>query len=176
MFQAVAAGWDVYSGTGDRITTITTNAAPQIARAAFLLDLNAAKVAALPPVDIGTKQSAARQTVGTKVGFEFRPPNADLAFVTLFNLASDGSVQYPLYPHGFDEGAAVTGALSLQFAVTPPVGEDQLITIWCARPPLGLQDLLGEANGKPVPAMADVLAATADTTCQYGRIGLFTEG
>lgn len=176
MFQAVDAGWDVYSGTGDRITTITTDAAAQIARAAFLIDLNAAKLANLPPVQIGTKQSAARQKVGTNVGFDFRAPGPDLPYVTLFNVASDGSVQYPLYPPGFDESAPVTDALTLQFAVTPPTGEDQLIAIWCARPPLGLQDLLAEATGKTVPAMAEVLAATADTRCQYGRIGLFTEG
>ena len=176
MFQAVAAGWDVYSGQGDRITTITTDAGAQIARAAFLIDLNAAKRADLPPVDIGAKQSAARQTVGTNVGFDFRAPMPDLAYVTLFNLASDGSVQYPLYPPGFDPGTPVTDALTLQFAVTPPTGEDQLIAIWCARPPLGLHDLLTAATGKPVPPMAEVLAATADTRCQYGRIGLFTEG
>ena len=176
MFQAIAAGWDVYSGTGDRITTITSDAAPQIARAAFLIDLNAAKVPSLPPVEIGAKQSAARQTVGTNVGFEFRAPSPDLPYVTLFNVASDGSVQYPIYPPGFDAQKPVAGALTLQFAVTPPVGEDQLITIWCARPPLGLQDLLGEKVGKPVPTMADILAATADTPCQFGRVGLFTEG
>ena len=176
MFQAVDAGWDVYSGQGDRITTITTDAGPQIARAAFLIDLNAAKLPHLPPVEIGTKQTAARQRVGTKVGFEFRAPSRDLPYLTLFNVASDGSVQYPLYPPGFDESAPVTDALTLQFAVTPPTGEDQLIAIWCARPPLGLQDLLVATSGRPVPPMADVLAATADTTCQFGRVGLFTEG
>ena len=176
MFQAVAAGWDVYSGQGDRITTIKAGADAQIARAAFLIDLNAAKVANLPPVQIGASQSAARQSVGTNVGFDFRAPSRDLAYLTLFNVASDGSVQYPLYPPGFDEGTPVTGALTLQFAVTPPTGEDQLIAVWCARPPLGLQDLLAEVAGKIVPAMADVQAATADTSCQYGRLGLFTEG
>ena len=176
MFQAVAAGWDVYSGQGDRITTITAGADAQIARAAFLLDLNAAKVARLPPVAIVARQSAARQTVGTNVGFDFRAPSRDLPYLTLFNVASDGSVQYPLYPPGFDEGSPVADALSLQFAVAPPTGEDQLIAIWCARPPLGLHDLLRETAGETVPAMGEVLAATADTTCQYGRLGLFTEG
>jgi Caspase domain len=175
-FQQTANGWDVFSGQGDKITTITGDATAQIARAQFLVDLNAAKVSSLPPVAIDPLQSAARQPVGAEVGFEFRPPTADLAFVTLFNVASDGKVQYPVYPPGFDETVAVTDALSLRFAVAPPTGEDQLVTVWCARPPLGLHELLAAANGQSVPPMSELLAATADTTCQYGRIGLFTEG
>jgi Caspase domain len=175
-FQQSATGWEVFSGQGDRITSITTDAAPQIARAQFLVDINAAKVATLPPVAIKPLQSAARQPLGAEVGFEFRPPTSDLAFVTLFNVASDGTVQYPIYPPGFNEADAVTDALSLRFAVAPPTGEDQLVTIWCARPPLGLHELLNANNGQTVPTMQDVLSATADTICQYGRIGLFTEG
>jgi Caspase domain len=176
MFEQGADGWTVYSGQGDRITTITGDATPQIARAQFLIDLNAAKVVSLPPVEITPVQSAARQPLGTTVGFDFRPPTPDLAYVTLFNVASDGTVQYPLYPPGFREDAPVRDALSLRFAVAPPTGEDQLVTVWCARPPLGLHDLLGQTDGATVPSMAEILRATADTTCQYGRIGLFTEG
>jgi len=166
----------VYSGQGDRITTITTDATAQIARAQFLIDLNAAKVARFPPVEITPLQSAARQPLGSTVGFDFRPPQPDLAFVTLFNVASDGTVQYPLYPAGFSESRPVDQSLSLRFSVAPPTGEDQLVTIWCTRPPLGLHDLLVTHTGKTVPPMSEFLAATADTTCQYGRIGLFTEG
>lgn len=176
MFEQVADGWDVFSGGGDKVTTITDDATPQIARAQFLVDLNSAKVPSLPPVSIQPQQSAARQPLGATVGFDFRPPTPDLAFVTLFNVASDGSVQYPLYPPGFSEDNAVADALTLRFSAAPPTGEDQLVTIWCARPPLGLHDLLVASNGKTVPPMAEILSATADTTCQYGRIGLFTEG
>ena len=176
MFEQGPDGWAVYSGGGDRITTITGDASPQIARAQFLVDLNSAKVATLPPVVIRPQQSAARQPLGSTVGFDFSPPAPDLAFVTLFNVASDGSVQYPLYPPGFREDAAVTDALTLRFSVAPPTGEDQLVAIWCARPPLGLHDLLVATNGRTVPPVAEFLAATADTICQYGRIGLFTEG
>jgi Caspase domain len=175
-FEQVAEGWAVFSGQGDRITTITGDAAAQIARAQFLVDLNTAKVASLPPVAIKPLQSAARQPLGTQVGFEFRPPTPDLAFVTLFNVASDGTVQYPLYPPGFDEGDAVLDALSLRFTVAPPTGEDQLVTVWCTRPPLSLHELLAAANGHTVPTMAEILSATAESPCQYGRIGLFTEG
>ncbi len=176
MFEQDPDGWAVYSGQGDRITTITGDATSQIARAQFLIDLNAAKVAALPPVEIAPLQTAARQPLGATVGFDFRPPTPDLAYVTLFNVASDGTVQYPIYPPGFQEDTPVSDALSLRFAVAPPIGEDQLVTVWCARPPLGLHDLLGQANGATVPSMAEILRATADTICQYGRIGLFTEG
>jgi Caspase domain len=176
MFEQVAEGWAVYSGQGDRITTITTDAGPQIARAQFLIDLNAAKFGALPPIEISPLQSAARQPLGATVGFDFRPPSPELAYVTLFNVASDGTVQYPLYPPGFREDTTVTDALSLRFSVAPPAGEDQLVAIWCARPPLGLHELLGATTGKTVPPMVEFLNATADTTCQYGRIGLFTEG
>jgi hypothetical protein len=176
MFEAGPGGWTVYSGQGDRITTITTDATAQIARAQFLIDLNAAKVARFPPVEITPLQSAARQPLGSTVGFDFRPPQPDLAFVTLFNVASDGTVQYPLYPAGFSESRPVDQSLSLRFSVAPPTGEDQLVTIWCTRPPLGLHDLLVTHTGKTVPPMSEFLAATADTTCQYGRIGLFTEG
>ncbi len=176
MFEQGANGWAVFSGQGDQITTISDDAAPQIARAQFLIDLNAAKIAALPPVDTKPQQSAARQPIGAVVGFDFLPPSPDLNFVTLFNVASDGSVQYGLYPPGFSESTPAPEGISLRFAVAPPTGEDQLVVVWCNRPPLGLHELLGEMNGRTVPPMADIITATADTTCQYGRIGLFTEG
>ena len=62
------------------------------------------------------------------------------------------------------------------FRSPPPTGEDQLVVIWCNRPPLSLQALLNQVNGQVVPRIEEVIAATADVTCQFGRIGLFTEG
>jgi hypothetical protein len=176
MFQQVATGWAVFNGHGDQITTITGDATAQIARMDFLLGLNDIKVSSLPPVVLNPIQSAARQPLGATVGFDFPQPSPDLAFLTLFNVASDGTVQYGLYPPGFSESKPAAQGLSLRFSVTPPTGEDQLVVIWCARPPLSLHALLAQANGHVVPNISDIVATTADTKCQYGRIGLFTEG
>ena len=169
-------GWAVYSGQGDLVTVITGDARPQIARMQFLADFDRAKVANLPPVVLRPQQSAERQPIGTKVGFEFPPPAPDLSFLTLFNLASDGTVQYGIYPPGFRESESAQDGTLLRFSVAPPTGQDQLIAIWCNRPPLPLQALLAGANGATVPSMDEVLASTAAVRCQYGRIGLFTEG
>ncbi len=176
MFERVAEGWAVFNGQGDRVTVINSDARPQIERARFLIDLNDAKVLNLPPVVLTPHQSAARQPIGATVGFDFPPPAADLNFLTLFNLASDGTVQYGLYPPGFREDAPADQGLALRFSVAPPTGEDQLIVIWCRRPPLALHALLAQANGLPVPPVSEIIATTADTACQFGRIGLFTEG
>ncbi len=175
-FHQQADGWAVFSGQGDQITVIKGDARAQIVRRTFLLDLNEAKVATLPPITLHPRQSAARQPIGARVGFDAPPPSADLPYLTLFNVASDGSVQYPLYPSGFSETKPATKGLSLLFDVAPPTGEDQLVVIWCKRPPLALHGLLAQANGHTVPPMSEIIATTADTQCQYGRIGLFTEG
>ncbi len=175
-FQQVANGWDVLSGNGDRITTITGDARPQIDRMNFLLGLNEAKRPNLPVIELRPHQSAARQPIGATVGFDFPAPAPNLNFLTLFNVASDGTVQYGLYPPGFREDAPADQGLQLRFSVAPPTGEDQLVVIWCNRPPLSLQALLNQVNGQVVPRIEEVIAATADVTCQFGRIGLFTEG
>jgi hypothetical protein len=175
-FRQQAGGWAVFSGQGDQTTVLTGDAVPQVIRRQFLLDLNEAKVTTLPPIELHPLQSAARQPIGTRIGFQAAPPTPDLVFLTLFNVASDGTVQYPLYPPGFSESKPAPQGISLQFDVAPPTGEDQLVVIWCKRPPLSLHALLAQANGHVVPTMHDVIATTADTQCQYGRIGLFTEG
>lgn len=169
-------GWVVYNGVGDQVTTFLGDVGPHIARARFLLDINGAKVSSLPPVEIVSKQSAARQPIDAQVGFDFFPPNPSLVFLTLFNVASDGTLQYGLYPPGFREDAAAPEGLSLRFTVVPPTGEDQLVVVWCQRPPLSLHALLNGANGRLVPPVEEITAAASDTTCQFGRIGLFTEG
>lgn len=175
-FRQQADGWAVFSGQGDQVTILRGDATPQIVRRKFLLDLNAAKVANLPPIVLNPRQTAARQPIGARVGFDAPLPSPEMPYLTLFNLASDGSVQYPLYPSGFSESKPASDGLSLVFDVAPPTGEDQLVVIWCKRPPLSLHALLAQSNGHTVPPMSEIIATTADTQCQYGRIGLFTEG
>lgn len=168
-FEETGAGWTVYNHTGDRITTITGGAERLVARASVLDGLDALKSTAIPPVRIDAAQSVGSQTVGSRVGFTFFPPDATLRYLTLFNLASDGTLQYPLA----DEGAQIpmTGH-SLAFDVTLPAGSDQLVAVFCGRPPLDLRAALARAAGRTVsPSLLDALT---NQECQLGRMGLFT--
>lgn len=168
-FEETGAGWTVYNHTGDRITTITVGADRLVARASFLDGLEALKSTNIPPVRIDAAQSVDSQTVGSRVGFTFFPPNGALRYLTLFNLASDGTLQYPLA----EEGTKVpTTGHSVAFDVTQPVGSDQLVAVFCDRPPLDLRAALARAAGRTVSA--PLLDALANQECQIGRIGLFT--
>lgn len=168
-FEEAGAGWTVYNHTGDRITTITGGAGRLVARATVLDGLDALKSTTIRPVGIDAAQSVESQTVGSRVGFTFFPPNETLRYLTLFNLASDGTLQYPLAA----EGAKIpTTGHSLAFDVTHPVGSDQLVAVFCNRPPLDLRAALGRAAGRTVSA--SLLGAMKNQECQIGRMGLFT--
>ena len=174
-FERVTHGWKVYNATGDEVTVITGKAEAQIKRAAFLQDLNAGKNPGMAPMKIEPLQSQARQPIGAQVGWKFSPPSRLLPYLTLFNIASDGSVQYGITPPGFREDEPTDRGLTLKFSVAPPPGVDQLIAVYCKRPPLHLQSLLKQVNGRTVPAYKDMLDTLGNNSCQFGRVGLFTE-
>ena len=160
-FEHTSNGWKVYNRTGDDITVITGNAEAQIRRAEFLSDLNANKNPGMAPLKIEPLQSQARQPIGAQVGWTFSPPSRLLPYLTLFNIASDGSVQYGITPPGFREDKPTDRGLTLRFSVAPPPGVDQLIAVYCKRPPLHLQHLLDKVNGRLVPPY-DELARCLD--------------
>ncbi|WP_181711187.1 caspase family protein [Roseovarius sp. TE539] len=168
-FEAQDGVWNVFNHTGDRITTISGGAERLVARATVLDGLDALKSTALPPVGIEAAQSVESQKVGSLVGFTFFPPDEKLRHLTLFNLASDGTLQYPLA----DEHKPISmNGHSLLFSVTPPTGADQLVAVFCSRPPLDLRAALRRGAGRTVsPGLLDALS---DQSCQIGRIGLFT--
>ena len=176
-FENTADGWQVFNKTGDLVTTITGDVRAQLLRQDFLNALNRAKRSDLPPVGIDPMQSAeARQRIGTQVGWSFSPPTPQTPYLTLFNIASDGTVQYGITPPGFREDEPTQNGLLVRFAVAPPTGVDQLVAIYCNRPPRHLHDLLGKMNGRTLPDFDEILEVLGTNTCQFGRIGLFTEG
>jgi hypothetical protein len=173
-FEQHTFGWDVLNHTGDRITTIQGDADRMIARARALQSIRASKRPAVANVNIQTAQSSTAHRVGEIVGFTFAPPRPDMGFLTLFNIASDGAVQY-LHPlrdsQNVDVGAQ---GFPVRFRVAPPVGADQLVAVFCTRPPLDLQALLRELNSKTAPQDTRLSLALSQGECQTGLTGLFT--
>ena len=174
-FEQGVAGWTAYNHTGDRITTLRDGADRLIARTQALLALNAAKHADLPPVGIAAQHGFATQAIGSIVSFRFDPPAPDMAHATLFNIASDGTLQL-LHPvRAADDVPVGPQGLPARFRVTPPAGADQLVAVFCDRPPLDLRALLAALNGQTVPADGRLTEALKQGRCQTGTLGLFTE-
>ena len=175
-FEAAGSGWQVFNATGDLVTTITRDPVRQIRRAQFLRAINTHKNPRIPAVKITPAQSSeARQKIGNQVAWTFEAPSPETPYLTLFNVASDGSVQFGITPASFRLDEPVHRGIRLRFSVAPPPGVDQLVAVFCKRPPLGLQDLLNQMNGRLVPPFAAITEALTTNTCQFGRIGLFTE-
>ncbi|MBJ3777356.1 caspase family protein [Acuticoccus mangrovi] len=174
-FEAADDGWTVYNRTGDRIMTVASvdAALAQVRRAQLVATVDALKDPHLAPAGVAALQPPRRHPIGTIVGFRFTPPSSSLAYLTLFNIASDGAVQWGLEPPGVERLAPLRGPATMRFRVAPPAGADQLVALFCERPPLGLHDLLRRSGGA-APEPERVVAALGNTRCQAGRIGLFT--
>lgn len=176
VFHQTAAGWDVFNHTGDRITSIRDNPQRMIARARALDNVQAAKSRDVPSVRITLGQAATTQKIGSIVGFSFAPPTPDHVFLTLFNIASDGTLQY-LHPGaGAPDRPVTRQGFPIRFQVTPPTGADQLVAVFCTRPPLDMRRTLQQMNGQAAPQDDTLRVLLSRGDCQVGITGLFTEG
>lgn len=167
--------WDVFNHTGDRITTITGDAHRLVARTKALDYILASKKDNRAAVKLKAGQEHKKNPVGSIVSYRFTPPNKDMRYLTLFNVASDGTLQYlhPLSASG-DDPVGPNGFL-VRFRVTPPTGADQLVSIFCGRPPLDLRNVLARYNGSLVPDDDTLPVVLEQGNCQTGLIGLYTE-
>lgn len=178
LFEDLGGGrWDVYNHTGDRITTIAGQDAWRlVARTKALRHIRGSKRSDTPGIGLTAGQDHMLNPVGTIVSYKFAPPRADMGYLTLFNVASNGDLQYlhPLKPSGDDPVGP--GGFPVRFRVTEPTGADQLVAIFCTRPPLDLRRMLDRFNGKTLPDDDTLPSVLARGTCQTGIIGLYTEG
>ena len=175
-FKARSGGrWDVFNHTGDRITTITGDAHRLVARTKALEYILKSKKPDRAAIKLKAGQDHTLNPVGSIVSYRFTPPNPELGYLTLFNVASDGTLQYlhPLKPSG-DKPVGSEG-FPVRFRVTPPTGADQLVSIFCSRPPLDLRRELARYNGVLVPDDDTLPTVLGRGTCQTGIIGLYTE-
>lgn len=173
-FEQTAGQWRVLNHTGDQITTLTTDAGRMINRAQALQDVRASKRATLPPVIVKTAQTSTTHAIGQIVGFTFVPPSAQMSYLSLFNIASDGALQF-LHPLSADQNTPVAATgFDVRFRVSPPTGADQLVAVFCSRPPLELQAVLRDLNGQTAPREDRLSVALRQGRCQIGLTGLFT--
>jgi hypothetical protein len=103
-------------------------------------------------------------------------------YLTLFNLAADGTVQF-LYPQTPDSGSGVVDPLTVDTArpfrlamqVSPPFGADHLVAITHAEAPMALHARLAALNGQRGARglEADMRSALGDTY-RMAFVGLYT--
>lgn len=186
-FEWVGEGrWEVFNRTGDRVTTIDTTgsgegflngwpstAEPLIDRALGIKSLWSVAAPELPPIGIVAEHGTGVLSIGETATFEFIPPNADLSFLTLFNIAGNGEVQ-PLFPTmGQGNGQVDPDGIELSFLVSAPVGVDRLFVVACPTEPVALRSTLSASMGGTVTrAIADSVIGQG---CQIGSAGLYTQ-
>ena len=103
-------------------------------------------------VTIGPQANGARYAPGAHVSIRIRhAPSATPLYLTVFDLASDGTVQL-LYPQSAADGDGALGAGGdlplLETRVVAPFGADHVVAIALPRPPADLRALIRGIDGQ----------------------------
>lgn len=102
---------------------------------------------------------------------------AELRYLTVFNLAGDGTVQ-ALFPANARESGPLDPAEVKSFAnkVKPPFGADHVVAVAMAEEPLSLRAALKGLDGQQAPAEAAMAVSEAMKVgrSSVGLVGLFT--
>ena len=175
--RKAAGGWDVFNHTGDRITLLPDSKVDAInkiiARAQLMKAFPGMIRTDRPFGKILSDQPSVLQNIGDEVGFRFVPPSVEMKFLTIFNLAGDGTFQY-LHPSSSDQSTITEQGLPISFNVTQPTGVDQLVGLYCAQLPTDFQNFLRRHDQGFPPEPAEFEAYYRQADCQIGRTGLYT--
>lgn len=125
------------------------------------------------PVKITLKQGDGLHRIKDRLDFSF-DSQSDRRHFLLFDLAGTGELQflYPLVEQG-DSPALAEIPYRLPLDVTPPLGEDDLVGIFCKQPQSAAVALLASYSSK-TPPEPEVLLKALVGDCQIGRYGFFT--
>lgn len=123
----------------------------------------------LGPGAFGTRYAPRAQVNATVTAASSAGATAPL-YLTVFNLASDGTVQ-PLYPNARDgEGRIEAGQRLplIETYVTPPYGTDHVVAVLTAQPPVGLRAAIRgvegqRASGRLVAPLRQAMVAAGAT-------------
>lgn len=94
----------------------------------------------------------------------------------LFDLAGDGRVQfqYPYQDKGYHDPLEIPReTYPLRLNVAEPLGEDDLVAVFCPKPQSDAMALLRSSHEGDAPA-PETLLPLLGQDCQIGRYGFFT--
>lgn len=174
--QEIATAYNVY---GDKVTDFpaaNTTAWNKIAAKYRLLTaLDSQYNIAEKPVEITLKEGNDVHQLNERLHFQF-DPNSDKRHLVLFDLAGTGELQL-LYPlQSLNDSLTVSQIpFELTLKVKPPVGEDDVVAIFCKKPPTQMIAILNEYQSKAAPNPESLLT-TIGRDCQIGRYSFFTQG
>lgn len=128
-------------------------------------------------LDIGPRGAGSRYAA-EKVSIQVPPrPSDDLRYLTIFNLAGDGTVQF-LFPSSVAESAAIAPGETKSFSnnVKPPYGADHVVSIATATDPAEFRALIKALDGQQAAEQAAgaVARLQRNQRAAVGVVGLFT--
>lgn len=128
-------------------------------------------------ITIGPQANGARYAPGAKVSislqYQGQGANPPQGYATVFNLASDGTVQrlYPLIAQDGDGALGPAGTLPLiDSAVVGPYGADHIVAVILPKPPTALQALLRTVDGQRLSPR--VIAPIKDLLASGGALSI----
>jgi len=172
---------DVFNNTGDKITTLPSDALERWQRVVdkerLLKVLKTQFDMSLKPIRISLDKGDGLHKQGDVLQFSIEPGDhaEGLKALTLINLAGNGELQF-LYPDTKYKDPLLVQQFPYTMpptTVVPPFGGDDLVVLLCTQPAKGLHSLLLD-NQPNIPEPSDIISQLKNNRCQVGQYAFFS--
>ncbi len=170
---------NIFNNTGDKITTLHGFTLNQwqslIDKERLLKALETQFNMRLSPINITLREGDGLHKKGENLHFSITSGDKGLKALTLFNLASNGELQflYPITEYGNSLNIRHFPYVPPRMQVMPPFGGDDLVVLLCKRPAKSLHYLLKKKQPS-IPAFKQILSQLRGNTCQVGQYAFFS--
>jgi hypothetical protein len=180
-FVGTNRGTEVFNNTGDKITTLSSNAPNHWQRVVdkerFLRALETQFDMRLKPIRIDLREGDKLHKKGNVLHFSITPGDTweGLNALTLVNMTGDGELQF-LYPLSRYKDSPIVQEFPYNLPplkVVPPFGGDDLVAVLCAKPATGLHTLLAETQ-PDIPEPEQIISYFRANQCQVGQYAFFS--
>jgi len=176
-FEISGGKVSAYNAHGDRVSRFDADDLAAwrkiVAKYRLLQALDQAYNVNESPIDITLEPGDSLHPLGGLLSISIHPNSSHRAMV-LFDLTGTGELQF-LYPYArFGDAPYLRDVPhTLRFRVEPPVGEDDVVAIFCEKYPADLVKTVESYHQRQAPD-AGVLLDKIDPGCQIGRYAFFT--